>query len=151
LPFCGFQIKAKRPVNPKYCKNPKSIGDFIRNRRLALRLDQHGVANLLKTKANTVYLWENNRAKPTFLYLPKIIEFLGFCPIDPEDTRGRRLAWARESNGLSQSSMAIAIGIDPGTLGLLEKSEWRGRAGFVSLALDFLASTTDRREAQLNE
>jgi len=140
LPFCGFQIKAKRPTNTKYCKNPITIGDHLRKRRLVLKLGQPRVANLLGTGADTVYLWENNRVKPTFRFLPKIIEFLGYCPVDLNDTPGRRLAWARRCIGLSQSAMARAIGIDPATLAKLERGWWLKRERFLRQATDFLAS-----------
>jgi transcriptional regulator with XRE-family HTH domain len=123
LPFCGIRLKAKKPVNPKYCKNPITIGDQLRNRRLALKLDQTQVANLLGTGKDTVYLWEKKRVKPTFPYLPKIIEFLGYSPYDPKWTPGERLAWIRKFLGLSQKSMARRLGVDPGTLARWERGE----------------------------
>jgi len=93
----------------------------MRNRRLATGLDQARVANLLGTGKDTVYLWENNRAKPTFPFLPKIIEFLEYCPYAPDWTSGERLTWIRKYSGLSQEALAQRLGVDPGTMANWER------------------------------
>jgi transcriptional regulator with XRE-family HTH domain len=110
---------------------------------LALGLEQARVANMLETVKDTVYLWENNRVKPTFPFLPKIIEFLGFCPIDPEDTPGRRLAWARQCNGISQKNLAHLTGMDQSTLWKLEKGRWLGRELFLERVREYLEEAAE--------
>ena len=70
-----------------------------------------------------VYLWEANRATPTLPFLPKIIEFLGYCPFDPDWTPGERLTWIRRYLGLSQEAMARRLRVDPGTLARWERGE----------------------------
>ena len=53
---------------------------------MASRLDRKSVANLLGTWAWTYSLWEKNRAEPKIWNMRKVVEFLGLCPIDPDDT-----------------------------------------------------------------
>ena len=72
-----------------------------------------------------MHLWEKNRVTPTFQYLPKIIEFLGYCPYDPEWSPGKTLSMARKYRGFSQEAMARRLGVDPGTLAKWERDERR--------------------------
>ena len=72
---------------------------------------------------DSVYLWEANRVAPTLPFLPKIVEFLGYCPYDPSWTPGERLTWIRRYLGLSQEAMARRLRIDPGTLARWEQGE----------------------------
>jgi len=72
---------------------------------------------------DSVYLWEANRVAPTLPFLPKIIEFLGYCPYDPDWTPGERLIWIRRYFGLSQEAMARRLRVDPGMLTRWEKGE----------------------------
>jgi hypothetical protein len=78
-----------------------------------------------------VRLWEKNLANPTFKYLPKIIEFLGYCPYDPAWSPGNILTMARKYCGLSQKALARRLGIDPGTLGKWERDERRPAGAFL--------------------
>lgn len=145
MPFCRFSLKARKPLSIQYHKSLETIGDHLRKRRLDLGLLQREVALLLGSTECSVYLWETNRTSPTFPFLPKIIEFLGYCPVDPSDTPGRRLLWARLCNGLSQSRMAKAIGVDPNTLWRLEKGKWEGREKYLRMAIGFLEAMAARR------
>jgi len=72
---------------------------------------------------DSVYLWEANRVAPTLPFLPRIIEFLGYCPFDPDWTPGEQLTWIRRYFGLSQEVMARRIRVDPGTLARWEQGE----------------------------
>jgi len=72
---------------------------------------------------DSVYLWEANRVAPTLPFLPKIIEFLGYCPFDPAWSSGERLTWIRRYFGLSQEAMARRLRVDPGTLARWERGE----------------------------
>ena len=72
-----------------------------------------------------MYLWEANRTSPTLPFLPKIIEFLGYCPFDPGWTPGERQIWIRRYLGLSQEAMARRLKVDPGTLAKWERGKKR--------------------------
>jgi transcriptional regulator with XRE-family HTH domain len=56
-------------------------------------------------------------------YLPAIIGFLGYCPVDPNDSFGQRLALARHCLGVSQEGIASQLGVDAGTVGRWESGE----------------------------
>jgi transcriptional regulator with XRE-family HTH domain len=70
---------------------------------------------------------------------------VGFCPIDPDDTPGRRLARARQCLGLGQKRLAQMVGIDPNTIWRLEKETWEGRETFLKKLLRFIEDEADRR------
>jgi len=75
----------------------------------------------------------------------KVVEFLGFCPIDPDDTPGRRLARARQCLGLGQKQLARMIGIDPNTVWRLETEPWEGREVFLKRVLRFMGAEAERQ------
>jgi transcriptional regulator with XRE-family HTH domain len=90
---------------------------------LDLGLLQREVADRIGAMKDSVYLWEANRVAPTLPFLPKIIEFLGYCRFDPDWTPGERLTWIRRYFGLSQEAMARRLRVDPGTLAKWERGE----------------------------
>jgi transcriptional regulator with XRE-family HTH domain len=90
---------------------------------LDLGLLQREVADRIGAMKDSIYLWEANRVVPTLLFLPRIIEFLGYCPFAPDWTPGERLTWIRRYFGLSQEAMARRLRVDPGTLGRWEHGE----------------------------
>ena len=95
---------------------------------------------LLRSTECSVYLWETNRTSPTLPFLPKIIEFLGYCPYDPDWTPGARLIWIRGYFGLSQEAMARRLGVDPGTLGRWESGVREPKGSFLTRLVRFLGS-----------
>jgi transcriptional regulator with XRE-family HTH domain len=90
-----------------------------------LGLLQREGADRIGAMKDSVYLWEANRVAPTLPFLPKIIEFLGYCPCDSTWTLGERLTWIRKYLGLSQEAMARRLRVDPGTLARWERKERR--------------------------
>lgn len=145
LPFCHLRLNAKKPYNPKYCTEPQTLGDHLKNRRLALRLDQQHVAKLLRIWAATYSLWELNRTAPKNWNMRKVVQFLGFCPIDSDDTPGRRLAWARHCLGLSQKRLARMAGMNPVVVWRLETEAWEGREGYLSKVRGFMEAEAGRQ------
>lgn len=81
LPFSLHERKVSKPKNIKYIENPKTIGDYIRNKRLERKLFQKDVAKILKVTDDTIINWENNRSTPQVNLMPQILKFLEFCPI----------------------------------------------------------------------
>jgi len=103
-----------------------TIGDHIKRRRLELGLFQRQVAERLGVDECTVTNWEKHRTEPQLYLIPRIIEFLGYYP-EPTDpkTLGEELLQYRKSCGVSQKELARWIGIDPTTLGRVERNEGR--------------------------
>lgn len=124
MPFSKFNNSVPKPLGNKYIKNPQSIGDKIRNRRLELRLLQKEVADILGTEENAIYRWETNRNDPDMRYMPAIIKFLGYLPIEINaSTVGGKLKAYRYSKGLSQEQMGILLGINESTVFHYEKGQ----------------------------
>ena len=55
----------------------RTIGDHIRRKRLTLKLTQDQVGEKLGVTGASIYNWESDDSKPSVLYIPAIIEFLG--------------------------------------------------------------------------
>jgi len=58
LPFCHARLSARRPKKSAYPQELKTIGDYIRKRRLDLRLFQRQVAQLLGVDVDSICHWE---------------------------------------------------------------------------------------------
>jgi transcriptional regulator with XRE-family HTH domain len=102
------------------------LGDHIRKRRLDLGLFQKDVAAAIGVDTCTVTNWERGRSEPELRFISRIVAFLRYEPEGAKPvTLGERVKRYRYLNGISQEDMARRIGIDPGTLGRLERD--RGR------------------------
>ena len=93
-------------------------------KRLDLKLLQQDVASQIGVTESTLLNWEHNRSTPTLRYLPRVIAFLKYDPMDISPTTlGDRLFKYRQYKGLSQKELAKQIGIDPSTLSRLERNQ----------------------------
>jgi len=68
---------------------PRTIGEHIKKRRLALHLLQADLAKRLGVHSGTNQNWERGAAEPAIRQLPGIIEVLGYDPVPHQ--RFRRL------------------------------------------------------------
>ena len=119
LPSVVFQ--ALRPKPPGYPRKLKTLGDHIRARRLDLELAQKDVVPVLGVSVFTVLNWELNKREPGIRSYPRIMAFLGYCPVRYPRTFGECLRLFRIHRGLSLSEFADLLGIDSGTLGNWER------------------------------
>jgi DNA-binding XRE family transcriptional regulator len=104
LPFCHLTFKAEKPVHrEKYPDICRTWGDWIKARRLDLKLTKAQLSLNLNVSDITIYLWEKNKVQPSLAQIPKVIEFLGR---DPFETSAGNLADKiknyRRLHGLSQ-------------------------------------------------
>jgi len=58
--------------------------------------------------------WETGRARPGTRLIPRVMNFLGYCPYETPKTFGVWLRMAREATGLPQAALARALRIDKG-------------------------------------
>jgi transcriptional regulator with XRE-family HTH domain len=131
-------LTAKKPS--KIPQNPKKLGDHIKRRRLVLGLVQRDVAKLLGVDTSTITNWEKSHTDPQLYLIPKVIEFLGYCPdIVEAMTPGEKIRECRKTRGMSQKLMAKLLNIDPATLARWERD--KGKA-----PLDILALVKDGKE-----
>jgi transcriptional regulator with XRE-family HTH domain len=117
LPLYQVRLSAKMPLSDAYPKTLKTIGHHLRKRRLDLKLYQKDVAKIVGIDTNSITNWEKNRTSPRLYLLPRIINFLGYDPVQSNATTlGEKIKKHRIQKGLSLRKLAKALGIDPGTL-----------------------------------
>ncbi len=78
----------------------------------------------------TIINWEKGLCPPSVIMIPRIVDFLGYCPYEPPpQTLGEKLGATRRRLGLTKSKFAHRLGVDPGTLSRWEEGvrEPRGR------------------------
>jgi DNA-binding XRE family transcriptional regulator len=124
LPFSYRTKKVRKPLGDKYIDDPKTIGDHIRNKRLELGRLQKDIAKQIGVTEDCITLWELNKSVPTAVYMPKIIQFLGYVPtLFNRSTIGGKIKLYRLTNGLSHKKMGSLIGVDASTIGSWENGD----------------------------
>jgi site-specific DNA recombinase len=111
---------------------PKTVGDHIRTRRLALKMLQREVADKLGVDKACIFTWEANTSNPRTRYMPAIIDFLGFNPLPQANTLAEQLVRQRTSLGLSQKDAARRLGVDASTLARWEQGEREPAGAFLA-------------------
>jgi transcriptional regulator with XRE-family HTH domain len=99
------------------------LGEEIRKRRLDLNLRQIDVAKIIGCDEMTVVNWEKGYASPRIHHMPRVVEFLGFNPLQRCDTLAHKIAGHRKSLGLTQKEFAWHLEVDPSTLARWERDE----------------------------
>lgn len=84
MPFCGWTLKAPKPLGPAYPRELKTLGDHLRRRRLDLQLLQREVAEQIGVSKDTFRFWECNTTHPLPRQWEGIEMFLGYPLIQPE-------------------------------------------------------------------
>ena len=116
MPFCHVSLRATKLKFTEHSKVLITLGDHLRAKRLELNLLQKQVAQEIGVDEMTICNWETNRVKPALRFIPRIIQFLGYCPYIYTHSLSERLRVCREALGLSQKNMAKALGVDESTL-----------------------------------
>jgi site-specific DNA recombinase len=104
-------------------KQPQTVGDHIRRRRLVLKLLQRDVAARLGVTESSIWNWEAGQSQPDFRYMPAIIRFLGYNPLPEAEDLAQQLLRHRTTLGMSQQEAAKLLGVDPATLARWERGE----------------------------
>lgn len=89
MPFLPITLKALKPR--EIVPEPRTLGDHVRRRRLALRLTQRELATRLGVNPWTVLNWEKGHTQPPSLSVAAILRFLGYDPFPPPQTLAERL------------------------------------------------------------
>ena len=124
---CNITLTGKKPQNPAYPKELRTIGDHIRKIRLDRGMLQKEIAESLDVSEETIVNWENSHRNPMIHHMPKIIEFLGYQPREEQDLAalGHELLAYRKTKGLTQKQLADIIGIDDKSLSKIERNPTR--------------------------
>jgi transcriptional regulator with XRE-family HTH domain len=114
----------------------ETTGQKIRRARLSRRMTQRALARALGVPAVMVWRWEHDRKLPSRRYALQIESALGLRDLDSRErgcnavpqTRaatglGVQIRSARSRAGLTQSSLAQALGVDPSTVSHWERGQ----------------------------
>jgi DNA-binding XRE family transcriptional regulator len=107
-------LKSLKPVS--YEREPKTLGQHLKKRRIELGLFQRDLRRRFKLEKETYANWEKDRCCPAMKHWPGIIAFLGRDPNPEPTTLGERLLTYRRHHGLSRITLATALAVDEGTL-----------------------------------
>jgi transcriptional regulator with XRE-family HTH domain len=88
--------------------------------------------------AKTWMWWERGEHEPTVQHYPAIIRYLGYEPWPEQATLGAQLLAQRRRHGLSIDRAAAIAGVDEGTFGRWERSEWKPQPRSLPLIAAFL-------------
>jgi transcriptional regulator with XRE-family HTH domain len=126
-------LKAKKPVSgEKYPDFIRTWGDYIRTRRLDLKLTKRQLSLRFNVSDITIYLWEKNKVQPSLAQIPKIIKFLGRDPFEKEtEALGDRIREYRRIHGLTQKMLAGQLGVDQTTLAGWERGKYKPAKEFL--------------------
>jgi DNA-binding transcriptional regulator YiaG len=96
----------------------------MRKRRMDLGLFQKDVATLISVSEDCVTYWENERSEPQIQHFPKIIEFLGYYPLEKDtETLGARIKTYRYKHGLSHKELGKLLRVHGSTIGSWETND----------------------------
>jgi len=141
LPFCKVALRAKKPDSRPYPKNLKNIGDHLKKKRLDMNIQQKELAEKCGVTVCTIRNWEKNRSNPSLVFMPKIVQFLGYIPYEASNqTFGEQIAAKRRLLGLRQKDLATSIGADPCTVRSWEKGRHGPSKRFLKRLADFFAN-----------
>ena len=116
-----------------------TLGDHLRKRRLDLGLLQKDVAEEIGVNTSTITNWELNHNFPELRFIPAIIEFLGYWPMDtPTDNLGQQIVMKRTKLGISQKELAQQLCVNPSSLGRWEQDIGKPSQDNYRKVIDFL-------------
>jgi transcriptional regulator with XRE-family HTH domain len=95
-----------------YSDHPVTLGDFLKIKRIELRLTQNQVSDEIGVTSHTVRNWEANRGEVQLQFRKKVYDFIGFCPCDVSLSLILRLKERREYMGISSKQIAIRFGVN---------------------------------------
>ena len=123
MPPCRVTLRGRKSRPAGYPESPKTLGEHLRRARLDRGLPQRQVAAAIGCHHASLLNWERGRREPEPRYLAGILRFLGYDPRPAPATFGGQLRAAREAEGLSEAALARRLGLDPGMVGVWERSE----------------------------
>ncbi len=129
------------PPPKGYPPVPQTMGEHIKRKRMDEGQQQQELAKMLGVHAASVRNWEKGRSAIQLDLVPRVLDFLGYDPRPCPRSRGGRLMWLREREGMSQQELARRIGVDPSSLAQAEDGlrlrpdiDWR-----IEAVLEFAA------------
>src|ERR1043166_3215176 len=100
-----------------YPDAPRTIGEWLKRRRLDLGIEQSEVAIRLGVHVETIKNWERGVFQPPVMMMPKVLGFLGSNPLPTPANFAERLVDYRTRHGLRQDELAQRLGVEPSSIG----------------------------------
>lgn len=163
LPFCERTVHVVRKhVTPVWTrsfpisKEPTTLGEHLRKKRLSAGLRQSQAARLLRVSNRTLSLWETDRVYPAWAFQPRLITYLGYDPFtnptlgsprgnetpfvaflspDTSLTLGQKMMQNRLKLRKARKQMAAELGVSVKTLWGWETDRWRPTAAYSKIGL----------------
>lgn len=124
--FIPARTKCKSP--PKFhtpISFPETLGEHIALKRKQLKLTQAEVMVKIGVISASAYRsWERYGVSPKIKYYPKIMEFLGYCPVHYCQSEGHLLKLMREHIGLSYRQVDSLLNLSKGCTYRAETSDY---------------------------
>ena len=141
LPCCHVTLSTARPDKRVRAAVLNGLGDHIRERRLDLGLQKKQLARQLYVDETTIHNWEDRGVIPAICFMPRIIEFLGYYPINEGELQSlaQRLKTHRTRFGLSRKRLAALLGIDPSSVAGWETEKHQPTRKSCDLLDEFLS------------
>ena len=115
LPFLKVRLKALK--NLGFSRNPTTVGEHLRRRRLELGLRQSDLAARFGVVEWTIINWERGTTKTVpATHMAKVIEFLGYNPEPEPAGLAARMRWKRRALGLTAAAMGKLLGVSSDTV-----------------------------------
>jgi len=108
-----IEIPSKKQLSEELVKEPVTLGDHLRRRRLKLGLYQKDVAIQIGVTASTIWNWENGWSSIALGCMSKAIAFLGHNPISCPEDLIVSLACYKQVNGLPLEELGAEMSRDP--------------------------------------
>jgi len=102
------------------------------------------VAEIIGVTTCCIMYWETGRNEPTVPYIPKIIEFIGYCPYIPTRSLVERLKQVRWALGLSQRQVASLLKTDVSNIAGWETEQHRPTKKSARIIEGFLSKMSDQ-------
>lgn len=103
-------------------------------------LFQEQVAKILGVTEQSITNWELGSSEPGVKYIPKIIEFIGYCPYDPAADPIDRVEAIRRAFGLTQEKLAQILEVDESSLASWVRREHQPIDRSRKVVCEFLAN-----------
>lgn len=121
LPY--WRVKLRAPKYLPYEREPCTLGEHLKKRRLIRNLLQREAAKEMGVCHSTYLQWEGDCTKPAIAFYPKIISFLGYEPWPAPRTLAKALLAERRRRGWSIRRAAESMQVDEGTFARWEAGE----------------------------
>jgi DNA-binding transcriptional regulator YiaG len=116
-------VSLREPRQVSARELPGTIGEHVRERRLALGLTQADAAARIGLTRDGLTKWETGLREPGYARMPAVISFLGYNPEPVGQSFAELVKGARRRLGLSQGQVSRLLDVPVDTLRLWEQGK----------------------------